>query len=92
MRKGNRERKIDLLFHLFMHSFVDSCMCPDQGSNMNVGVLGKCSDQLSYPARSGVNSLISILTLRNFGTLVQGILGGIEKLYSGGFEQWLYTN
>ena len=26
-----RERSSDLLFHLFMHSFVDSCMCPDQG-------------------------------------------------------------
>ena len=28
-----RERNIDLLFHLFMHSLVDSRMCLDQGSN-----------------------------------------------------------
>ena len=24
---------IDLLLHLFVHSFIDSCMCPDPGSN-----------------------------------------------------------
>ena len=31
--EGGRERKrnIDLLFHLFMHSSVDSLMCLDQG-------------------------------------------------------------
>ena len=34
------------LFPLFMHSLVDSCMCPDQGSNP--GVLVQCSNQLSY--------------------------------------------
>ena len=28
-----REINIDLLFLLFMHSLVDSCMCPDWGSN-----------------------------------------------------------
>ena len=28
-----RERDINLLFHLCMHSLVDSCMCPDQRSN-----------------------------------------------------------
>ena len=28
-----RERERDLLFHLFLHSLVDSCMCPDQGLN-----------------------------------------------------------
>ena len=32
-RKEGRERdsNIDLLFHLFMHSLVASCMCPDRG-------------------------------------------------------------
>ena len=41
-RKGGieRERNINLLFHLLMHSLVDSCMCPDWGSNHNFGVLG----------------------------------------------------
>ena len=24
----------DLLFHLFTHSSVDFCMCPDQGSKL----------------------------------------------------------
>ena len=27
-------RNIDLLFHLLMHSLVDSWMCPDQGLNL----------------------------------------------------------
>ena len=31
--KRERERDVNLLFHLFMHSLVASCMCPDQGSN-----------------------------------------------------------
>ena len=25
------ERETDLLFYLFIHSLLDSCMCPDQG-------------------------------------------------------------
>ena len=29
-----RERDINLLFHLFMHSLVASCMGPDPGSNL----------------------------------------------------------
>ena len=29
-----RKRNIGLLFHLFMHSLVDSCTCPGQGSNL----------------------------------------------------------
>lgn len=28
-RGRERERNISLLFHLFMHSLVNSCMCPD---------------------------------------------------------------
>ena len=27
------ERNIDLLFHLLVHSLVDSCICPDPGLN-----------------------------------------------------------
>ena len=30
-REREREGNIDLLFYLFMHSLVDSCMCPDLG-------------------------------------------------------------
>ena len=30
-RKGERERNINLSFHLVVHSLVDSCMCPDRG-------------------------------------------------------------
>ena len=29
-----RERNINLLSHSFIHSLVDSCMCPDWGSNL----------------------------------------------------------
>ena len=31
---GEKERDINVLFHLLMHSLVDSCMCPGQGSNL----------------------------------------------------------
>ena len=39
---GGREterRDIDLMFYLFMHLLVDSCMCPDLGSNLQRCVL-----------------------------------------------------
>ena len=32
-RQEKRERNIHLLFHLFVHSLFDSCVCPDWGSN-----------------------------------------------------------
>ena len=35
-----RERNTDLLFHLFMHSLVDSCMCPDQRQNPKPWCIG----------------------------------------------------
>ena len=31
--RGEGERNIDFLFHLFKYSSVDSCMRPDRGSN-----------------------------------------------------------
>ena len=39
-RKGDRERNIDLLFPLFMHSLVDFCTCPDRGSNPQPWCIG----------------------------------------------------
>ena len=33
-RHTETEIKICLLFHLFVHSLVDFCMCPDQGLNL----------------------------------------------------------
>ena len=35
-----RERNIDLLFHLFMHSFVDSCVCPYQDRTPILSISG----------------------------------------------------
>ena len=35
-----RERNVDLLFHLLIHSLVASCMCPDQGSNLQPWPIG----------------------------------------------------
>ena len=47
-----RERKIDLLFYLFMHSLVDSCMGSDWGSNPQPWCMGWWySNQLNCPAR-----------------------------------------
>ena len=55
--KGERDKQTDtdLLFHLFMHSLVDSYRRPDQGSNP--GVSGRCSDQLGYLARARLHIL-----------------------------------
>ena len=33
-REGEGEKEFELLFHLFMYSFVASCMCPDWGLNL----------------------------------------------------------
>ena len=55
-----RERNINLLFHLFMHSLVDSCTCPDQNWTRNLGILGQHSNQLSYPARATLSFLIAL--------------------------------
>ena len=38
-----REKIINLLFHLFMHSLVDSFMCPDWNWAYNLGILAECS-------------------------------------------------
>ena len=50
---SQRERDIDLLFHLFMCSLVDSCMCLDGGLNLQSwqAYQGQTCNQLSYPAR-----------------------------------------
>ena len=37
---SKREKNINLLFHVLMHSLVDSCMCPDQGSNLQPWSIG----------------------------------------------------
>ena len=56
-KKRERERKVGereiliCLFHLFTHSVVDSCTCLDREQTCNLGVSGRCSNQLSYPAR-----------------------------------------
>ena len=42
-REEGAEREMsnmDLLFHLIMYSLVDSCMCPDQGSNPQPWCMG----------------------------------------------------
>lgn len=48
LEKGSERRNIDLLSHLFMHSFMSS----DWNGTQNFGVLGQCSNQHSYPARA----------------------------------------
>ena len=39
-REREGERNIDLSLHLFMHSLVVSCMCPDLGSNLQPWCIG----------------------------------------------------
>ena len=45
-RERKKERNISLLFHLFMHSLVDSCMCHDQG--IQPATLADEDDALTY--------------------------------------------
>ena len=40
MKRGGK-RNMDVLFHLFIHSLVDSCTCPDQGLNLQPWHMGK---------------------------------------------------
>ena len=42
-REEGRERDHDLLFHLFMHSLVDSCMCPDIQESITLAYLDSVS-------------------------------------------------
>ena len=39
-RDWQTDRHTNLLLHLFMHSLVDSCMCPDQGLNLQPWLIG----------------------------------------------------
>ena len=39
-REREIEKNTELLFHLFMHSLVDSCVCPDWGSDMQPRLIG----------------------------------------------------
>lgn len=45
-----RERNVDLLLHLLMHSPAAPCTCPDRRWNPNLGVSGRSSNPLSCPA------------------------------------------
>ena len=49
-----RERNIDLLFHLFLHSLADSCVCPEAGPNPHHWCMRQRSNHLSYPSRAQV--------------------------------------
>ena len=62
-RKRERERNMDLLFPLLMHSLVASRMCPDWGLNLQPGISGQCSNQLSQLARAVFKRFISLYFL-----------------------------
>ena len=65
-----KDRKTDLLFHLFMHPLVASCMCPDQGQTLNLGVEVQGSNHPSYPASTTfAASWLGILQLVSLGFL-----------------------
>ena len=59
-REGEREgeRNISLFCHLLMNSLVDFCVRPDREWTHNLGVLERCSDQLSYLARASSTFLL----------------------------------
>ena len=45
-----RERNIDLLFHLFMHSLVESCTCPDRELNLQPWHIGTTLQPAELPS------------------------------------------
>ena len=48
-------KRENVLFHLFMHSLVDSCKCPDGRSNLRPWCVGGCSNlarAITYVFRS----------------------------------------
>ena len=51
MRETKREQDIDLLFHLIIHSLVDSCMCPDLGSNPQPWHVGVALKPINLPSQ-----------------------------------------
>ena len=57
-----RERERDLLFHLFLHSLVDSCMCTDQVLNLqrwHMEIMLKSTELLVQGFNSSFNTLMS---------------------------------
>ena len=56
-RGREKKKNIDLLFHLFMHSLVASCMCPD------LGISGQHSNHLSNPTRANICWILLLLDL-----------------------------
>ena len=51
-REGERDRNIDLFFHPFLLSLVDSWCALTGDQTHNLGVLGQRSNQLSHPVRA----------------------------------------
>ena len=47
--EGGGEKHTDLLFHLFMHSLVNSCMCPDRGLNPQPWCMGMMLESTKPP-------------------------------------------
>ena len=52
--KGERERNIDLLFHLLMHSLGDSRRALTRDRTHNLGMSRQCSNQRGYQARARI--------------------------------------
>ena len=69
-----RERNLDLFFHLWMHSLVASCMCSDQSSNTQPAISPWCSNQLSPPARARLIFLLTLILLGNVTSYLALIL------------------
>ena len=69
-----------------MHSSVGSCLCPDQGSNHNLGTSGQHSNQLSYPARAFVLFFNTGFAHRNWEG--KFTLGRATSLFQGIIKEW----
>ena len=55
------QRDVNVLFHLFMHSLADSCVCPDWGSNPQPWCIGDDAPT-NWATQAGSDSIFWVLT------------------------------
>ena len=65
LRERERERNINLLFHLLMHSLVDSCVCPDWGLNLQLQHIRTTLHPTELPSQ-GFSFFLSFSSLLSF--------------------------
>ena len=91
-----REKNINLLFYLFMHSLISSCMYPDQRSNPQLWHIGKMFWPSDLPGQ-GLITFFQKSTFRHAymnsikeSSLTQYLLKGFIKSYKANTNIFWY--